>query len=91
MTFVPPLTINDKDASSLVVSFDTGPGNALIDDCVRLVTNGQLQMDVDGKMASAGVRNESLFESLCEFYRPYFEMPYPKTTGMSKILVCPIL
>ncbi|KAF0983491.1 hypothetical protein FDP41_010556 [Naegleria fowleri] len=81
VTFVPPLTINDKDASSLVVSFDTGPGNALIDDCVRLVTNGQLQMDVDGKMASAGVRNESLFESLCEFYRPYFEMPYPKTTG----------
>ncbi|KAG2377612.1 hypothetical protein C9374_009128 [Naegleria lovaniensis] len=83
VTFVPPLnfSIDTQDASSLVVSFDTGPGNALIDDCVRIVTKGISQMDLDGKMASSGTRNETLFNHLCEFYKPYFEMPYPKTSG----------
>ena len=82
VTFVPPLNIQVEDASSLTVSFDTGPGNALIDDCVRVISGGELQMDENGDMArSTFAADTSLFDKLLKIYGNYLEMPFPKTTG----------
>ncbi|KAL9650853.1 hypothetical protein ABK040_016794 [Willaertia magna] len=80
VTFVPPLSIIDNP-SSLVTSFDTGCGNSMIDDVVRILTNNELQMDIDGKMGFSGKLNNELFKDLCDYYEHYFSMPYPKTTG----------
>ncbi len=57
------------------VAFDTGPGNALIDDWVRLKTNHT--MDEDGLLARRGAINEVALKGLLE--QPYFERPYPKS------------
>lgn len=57
------------------ISFDTGPANAIIDDCVRIITNGQKAFDVDGNIASRGVVHEPFF------FFFFFRMVPPKTTG----------
>ena len=74
VTFVPPIHSDD-----LVISFDTGPGNALIDDCVRLISNGEEHYDNNGERAVKGTVNESFLNNLMSL--PYFELPPPKTTG----------
>lgn len=57
------------------VAFDTGPGNALIDDWVRSKTN-QI-MDVDGHLARRGNVDEKALNTLIS--QPYFDRPYPKS------------
>lgn len=57
------------------VAFDTGPGNALIDDWVRLKTNHT--MDEDGQLARRGSVDEVALKCLLD--QPYFERPYPKS------------
>jgi anhydro-N-acetylmuramic acid kinase len=74
VTFVPPLNSTEE-----TISFDTGPGNALIDDCVRLITNGEENMDKNGERASKGSVNEQFLKTLMSL--PYFELAPPKTTG----------
>ncbi|MCX7925655.1 MAG: anhydro-N-acetylmuramic acid kinase [Fimbriimonadales bacterium] len=62
-----------------VLAFDTGPGNALIDAAVRLLTQGKHTYDKDGKWASEGKVNEPLVNYLME--HSYFQQPPPKSTG----------
>lgn len=62
-----------------VIAFDTGPGNSLIDEAVRIFTNGMETFDLDGKMASAGKVDESLLKDLMN--HPYLSMTPPKSTG----------
>ncbi|NQW02179.1 MAG: anhydro-N-acetylmuramic acid kinase [Rhodospirillales bacterium] len=57
------------------VAFDTGPGNALIDDWVRTRTNQT--MDVDGQLARRGRIDEIALGRLLA--QPYFDRPYPKS------------
>ncbi len=57
------------------VAFDTGPGNALIDDWVRIKTDQV--MDVDGKLAQLGRVNHNVLQQLLK--SPYFERQYPKS------------
>jgi len=58
-----------------VVAFDTGPGNALIDDWVRART-GQA-MDEHGRLARGGKVDEDTLAKLLD--HPYFMAPYPKS------------
>ena len=58
-----------------VVAFDTGPGNALIDDWVRARTGGA--MDEHGRLARAGTVDETALAALLD--HPYFTAPYPKS------------
>ena len=62
-----------------VIAFDTGPGNVLIDEAVRLLTGGAARFDRDGRMAAAGVVDTELLEQWLE--HPYFRAPPPKSTG----------
>ena len=57
------------------VAFDTGPGNALIDDWVRLKTNQM--MDVDGQLARRGHVDQAVLDELLK--HSYFDRPYPKS------------
>lgn len=58
-----------------LVAFDTGPGNALIDDWVRQHT-GQ-PMDVDGALAAQGQVQEAMLAAMLQ--DPYFSAPAPKS------------
>ena len=64
---------------SSVVAFDTGPGNVLIDEAVRLLTSGAASFDRDGRMAAVGQIDEAL---LAEWLaHPFFQQPPPRSTG----------
>ena len=60
-----------------LIACDTGPGNALLDDFLRLRTGQPL--DVDGRRAAAGVVDEPAVERLLQ--HPFFASPPPATAG----------
>ena len=68
--------------ASAMIAFDTGPGVALIDEAVRLLTGGDRRMDRDGLMAREG---EVLEEALCHWLEdPFFREPPPRSTGRER-------
>lgn len=56
-------------------SFDTGPGNALIDDWVRAHTGRPF--DEDGRVAASGMAHENVLMTLSD--NPWFDAPPPKS------------
>jgi anhydro-N-acetylmuramic acid kinase len=58
-----------------LIACDTGPGNALLDDFLRLRTGEPL--DVDGRTAASGIVDEKMIEQLLE--HPFFALPLPKS------------
>ena len=62
-------------SDGVLIAFDTGPGNAMINDWVHL--NGAGDMDVDGKIASRGRVKESALSALLS--NPYFSQDPPKS------------
>ncbi len=58
-----------------LVAGDTGPGNALIDDFVRMRTGAA--MDDDGQLAAAGQVDAAALQALLD--NPWFERPMPKS------------
>lgn len=62
-------------AEGAIVAFDTGPGNAPIDDWVRRHTGRA--MDEGGKLARAGRVNETVLTALLD--HPYFARRPPKS------------
>lgn len=65
------------DKSQTVSGFDTGPGNALIDDWFKAHRNGRF--DNNGEWAQSGTTNAPL---LTHFMNdPYFTLLAPKSTG----------
>jgi anhydro-N-acetylmuramic acid kinase len=63
--------------SEAVIGFDTGPGNALMDDWTRL--HRGTAYDVDGTWARSGAPYPDLLAALLG--DPYFTRPPPKSTG----------
>lgn len=58
-----------------ILAFDTGPGNALIDDWVRAATGEAF--DADGRLAQAGQADRARLDRWLE--HPYFRQPPPKS------------
>jgi anhydro-N-acetylmuramic acid kinase len=58
-----------------LLGFDTGPGNALLDDWVR--RHGAGDFDRDGKLAASGRVDEATLAGLLD--NPYFRRPAPKS------------
>jgi anhydro-N-acetylmuramic acid kinase len=58
-----------------LIAFDTGPGNALINDWCERHTD--VPFDRDGALAAAGVLDSTAFMALAE--SPYFGRPAPKS------------
>lgn len=61
------------------LAYDTGPGNALIDAAVRLVTQGKSSQDTDGEIAASGQVHADMLTALLA--DPYFQQSPPKSTG----------
>ena len=57
------------------IAFDTGPGNALIDDWISARDAGN--HDPDGAIASGGEVDDALVQAFLE--HPYFQRPWPKS------------
>ncbi len=68
-----------NDPSQNIISFDTGPGNMLIDDAAERISNGELHYDQNGRIAAAGKVNHDFLSSI--MMDPYFGKRPPKTTG----------
>jgi anhydro-N-acetylmuramic acid kinase len=75
VTFLPPL---NADHAKLI-GFDTGPGNALLDNLTALLSEGRMSYDRDGAWAAQGGVDTEWLARLME--HPYFRQPPPKTTG----------
>jgi anhydro-N-acetylmuramic acid kinase len=58
-----------------LIACDTGPGNALLDDFLRLRIGQPL--DTDGRKAAAGAVDEGTIERLLQ--HPFFSLPPPKS------------
>ncbi|MBR1945477.1 MAG: anhydro-N-acetylmuramic acid kinase [Alphaproteobacteria bacterium] len=58
-----------------LVAFDTGPGNALIDDW--MMKKHGTNMDFDGNIAAGGTVNEKIIAAMMK--RPYFKKAPPKS------------
>jgi anhydro-N-acetylmuramic acid kinase len=58
-----------------ILAFDTGPGNAALDDWLRRATGAA--MDEDGRLARSGKVDARLYATLLE--HRYFERPPPKS------------
>lgn len=58
-----------------ILAFDTGPGNALIDDWVRATAGAAF--DTDGRLAQAGQADRGRLDRWLE--HPYFRQPPPKS------------
>ena len=66
------VTFIDDDT---LIACDTGPGNALLDDFLRLRTGQPL--DTDGRTAAAGAVDEAAIARLLQ--HPFFALPPPKS------------
>ena len=64
---------------ALPIAFETGPGNALLDEAMRALTSGEKSLDLDGAMAARGHFDEGWLGELME--HPYFQRRGPKSTG----------
>ena len=62
-----------------VVAFDTGPGNALMDEVVDAATDGRETFDRDGGRALEGSVSAPALEAFLA--DPYFSLSPPKSTG----------
>jgi anhydro-N-acetylmuramic acid kinase len=62
-------------AGETLIAFDTGPGNALLDDWIRTRTGNPY--DADGKLAASGMPSEDAMKKLLA--HPYFALPLPKS------------
>lgn len=65
----------------LHAAFDTGPGNALLDEAVRRATNGRAEFDRGGRLAAAGRPDEARLARLLA--HPYFKKSAPKSLDRS--------
>jgi anhydro-N-acetylmuramic acid kinase len=62
-------------------AFDTGPGNALMDEAVRRATRGRSEMDRGGRLAARGRVDEKILKRLLA--HPYFKKAPPKSLDRS--------
>jgi len=62
-----------------IVAFDTGPGNMIIDRLAEIVSDGELECDLDGALAAAGTVNQRLLATYMR--HDYFKRKPPKSTG----------
>lgn len=70
-----------KNSSAMdVIAFDTGPGNMLIDEAMKILYNKPF--DESGSVALSGIVNEEVLDYLMN--DEYLDLPYPKSTGREK-------
>jgi len=64
-----------------LISFDTGPGNCLIDKYLQLKSNNKIQFDKDGKIAIKGSIDDIILENYLD--DPYYQSNPPKSLDVN--------
>lgn len=64
---------------SAPIAYDTGPGNALMDAVMEVLSNGERRQDTNGEFARRGTVREDVLKKLLA--DPYYAKPWPKSTG----------
>lgn len=64
---------------SIIVGWDTGPGNVLVDLAVQQLTNGSQTYDHNGEWAARGCPCDALVQQWLQ--HEFFRQPPPKSTG----------
>ncbi len=77
LTLIPPL--NGPDCTRDVMGWDCGPANTLIDLAVQKITNGRLNFDFDGLLASEGEPDYQVIKAWLD--EDFFHILPPKSTG----------
>jgi anhydro-N-acetylmuramic acid kinase len=72
------VTLVRRDLEDLI-AFDTGPGNAPLDELARVLSCGREHCDLGGRHAARGRIDEEFLERLLA--HPYFARRPPKSTG----------
>jgi anhydro-N-acetylmuramic acid kinase len=67
-----------------VIGFDTGPGNALMDDYMRLYCDADF--DKDGALAASGIADAKLVDAWLD--QPYFNANWPKSLDRQAFRHC---
>ena len=67
-----------------VIGFDTGPGNALMDDYMRLYCDADF--DKDGALAASGIADATLVDTW--LVEPYFNAAWPKSLDRQAFRHC---
>ena len=80
------LTYIEKDKD--IRSFDTGPGNFLIDRILQLKSYGKIQFDKDGIIASMGNVDKNILDSYLSF--PYYKSLPPKSLDVNDFSLDPL-
>ena len=73
------VTYLPKDPTHDIIAFDTGPGNAILNELVEITTGGEHSYDRDAFLSSQGKCDDQLLADLLK--HPYFLMDPPKSTG----------
>jgi len=73
------LTYLDKEGE--MVSFDSGPGNFLIDKLLQLKSNNTIQYDKNGEIAFKGVVDKNILDSYLD--DPYYNLLPPKSLDVN--------
>lgn len=71
------ITLLPASLDEVVVGYDTGPGNVLLDSWIAQQRG--LSYDADGDWAASGSIHTALLEQFMS--EPYFNEPFPKSTG----------
>jgi len=69
------------DKNNKIFSFDTGPGNFLIDRVLQKHSNNKIQYDKDGEIAFKGKVNEIILETFLN--DPYYNLSPPKSLDVN--------
>ncbi|MGD8868766.1 MAG: anhydro-N-acetylmuramic acid kinase [Gemmatimonadales bacterium] len=77
VTLVPP-----EGSNEAVIAFDSGPGVAVIDGVVEIVSGGSERYDADGRRAARGTPHPGLLNELLN--DSYFRQKPPKSTGRER-------
>ncbi len=73
------VTYLPKDPAHDIIAFDTGPGNAILNELVEIMTGGEHNFDRDAFLSSQGECDKNLLSDLLK--HPYFLIDPPKSTG----------
>ena len=79
--------VDDKQHQPWILGFDTGPGNALINDMMERLKRGHF--DKDGTLAAAGKVDALAIEGY--LYDTYFASPPPKSLDRDDFSIAPVL
>jgi anhydro-N-acetylmuramic acid kinase len=82
LTVLPPASGKDSDPDAVLLAYDIGPANMVIDGVVRRISQGKETCDRDGARARRGGVSAELLSELLE--DPFFALRPPKSTGSER-------